>query len=344
MTNDDKNTGRRRASSKAISDNAGRAQLAYSGRFPRPDRGAWPRPGRHAARVPRRPVRAGQRTISLPASIPSMSRSTAIPARSSAQWGTNLHLDYHFEGLGTLYSITGYESGRVESTGDIDGGNSYTFTDGALGDRTSVCSRTTPAASRSRANSARSCVSPPTSSAGCRLPGRRLLFPPEARATSELAYTWPPTGIAIGRSQPGYRALRLEHELRHLRIGSNTRPTDGPDAARRRRATAHDHKNDRVTGCSRQPAFGRGRCRSRAKVSGSAVTWDASATYAITPADQPLCPRRDRLSGARRSRIASPSSARQTTSPKEADAPSRPKAASRARPLDHTLRFALDGY
>jgi iron complex outermembrane receptor protein len=43
------------------------------------------------------------------------------------QYGTNLHLDYHFEGLGTLYSITSYEHARVESTGDIDGGDEYTF-------------------------------------------------------------------------------------------------------------------------------------------------------------------------------------------------------------------------
>jgi len=43
------------------------------------------------------------------------------------QWGINLRLDYSVEGVGTFYSVTAYEKARVESTGDIDGGNTYTF-------------------------------------------------------------------------------------------------------------------------------------------------------------------------------------------------------------------------
>ncbi len=42
-------------------------------------------------------------------------------------FGASLRLDYHFEGLGTLYSVTAYEKANVESTGDIDGGNVYRF-------------------------------------------------------------------------------------------------------------------------------------------------------------------------------------------------------------------------
>jgi len=56
-----------------------------------------------------------------------------ITDQSLKQWGTNLHLDYHFEGLGTLYSITAYERAKVDSTGDIDGGNTYTFPPLGLG-------------------------------------------------------------------------------------------------------------------------------------------------------------------------------------------------------------------
>jgi iron complex outermembrane receptor protein len=53
--------------------------------------------------------------------------------QSLTQWGTNLHLDYHFEGIGTLYSITAYERAKVDSTGDIDGGNVYAFPPLGLG-------------------------------------------------------------------------------------------------------------------------------------------------------------------------------------------------------------------
>jgi iron complex outermembrane recepter protein len=41
--------------------------------------------------------------------------------------GASLHLTYAFEGLGTLHSITALESAKVDSSGDIDGGNNYIF-------------------------------------------------------------------------------------------------------------------------------------------------------------------------------------------------------------------------
>ncbi|MBW8733058.1 MAG: TonB-dependent receptor, partial [Asticcacaulis sp.] len=41
--------------------------------------------------------------------------------------GVNLHLNYDFDGIGTLHSVTAYETTKVESSGDIDGGNVYTF-------------------------------------------------------------------------------------------------------------------------------------------------------------------------------------------------------------------------
>jgi iron complex outermembrane receptor protein len=50
-----------------------------------------------------------------------------ISLQKMSQWGTNLHMDYHFDGLGTIYSITGYESAHVKSIGDIDGGDVYAF-------------------------------------------------------------------------------------------------------------------------------------------------------------------------------------------------------------------------
>ena len=50
-----------------------------------------------------------------------------LTSQSLEQWGTNLKLDYHFEGVGTLHSITAFEKAKVESTGDIDGGDTYSF-------------------------------------------------------------------------------------------------------------------------------------------------------------------------------------------------------------------------
>lgn len=48
-------------------------------------------------------------------------------SQALTQWGINLKLDYHVDGVGTFYSVTAFEKARVESTGDIDGGNTYAF-------------------------------------------------------------------------------------------------------------------------------------------------------------------------------------------------------------------------
>ncbi len=42
-------------------------------------------------------------------------------------WGTNLHLEYAFDGIGTLYSVTGYERLKIFTSSDIDGGDRYAF-------------------------------------------------------------------------------------------------------------------------------------------------------------------------------------------------------------------------
>ena len=42
-----------------------------------------------------------------------------------SEFGTSLHLNYDFAGLGTLHSITSYETTKVTSDGDIDGGDVY---------------------------------------------------------------------------------------------------------------------------------------------------------------------------------------------------------------------------
>jgi iron complex outermembrane receptor protein len=50
-----------------------------------------------------------------------------LTSQSLSSFGVGLKVDYHFEGVGTIFSVTGYEEANVESTGDIDGGNNYVF-------------------------------------------------------------------------------------------------------------------------------------------------------------------------------------------------------------------------
>ena len=50
-----------------------------------------------------------------------------LTSQSLKQFGTNLRLEFKADGLGTFYSTTAYEKANVESTGDIDGGATYGF-------------------------------------------------------------------------------------------------------------------------------------------------------------------------------------------------------------------------
>jgi iron complex outermembrane receptor protein len=65
-----------------------------------------------------------------PGFSPSHVSQDGVSDQQMHQNGLDLHLDYRFDGLGTLYSITGYERGYVRSVGDIDGGNAYPFPSG----------------------------------------------------------------------------------------------------------------------------------------------------------------------------------------------------------------------
>lgn len=48
-----------------------------------------------------------------------------VTSQSLEESGASLHLNYAFAGAGTLHSITSYETTKVESSGDIDGGDVY---------------------------------------------------------------------------------------------------------------------------------------------------------------------------------------------------------------------------
>ncbi|WP_019831227.1 TonB-dependent receptor [Sphingomonas sp. PR090111-T3T-6A] len=202
-----------------------------------------------------------------------------VSEQDMSQWGTNLHLDYKFEGIGTLYSITAYETAHVKSVGDIDGGNAYPFPTG-IGN---------PIAS------------PPALNAGA-FPDntgdivRPHEFSQEVRFASE--------DFGGFRAQGGvyYFHQRLNyHELDFDATGtqdgdvyhSDKNENYGIFASGEYKATdkltlragvrySHDSKRDFVTG-STPGITDTLTLPMSTPAHGSDVTWDASATYALTP-------------------------------------------------------------
>jgi iron complex outermembrane recepter protein len=200
-------------------------------------------------------------------------------SQSLKQWGTNLHLDYHFEGIGTLYSITAYERARVESSGDIDGGSSYPPA-GTLGQlnvggfEDSTGGITRPREFSQELRFASEDMNGLRLQAGGYFFRQRLFY-------SELAYNTPTTGN---------RAADLNQDIEHSDLNRNY----GIFASAEYKATpdltlragvrySNDHKNDLITGYAPSYALSAA-LPSRLKANGSDVTWDASATYAVTHA------------------------------------------------------------
>ena len=205
-------------------------------------------------------------------------------SQSMTQWGTNLHLDYHFAGLGTLYSITAFEKAHVESTGDIDGGNVYNFPTGALND--ALFPDNTGGVTRpSEFSQELRFASDPLG--GFRFQGGAYYFH-QILNYAEYDYTYPPTTRAANLDQD------IEHHDKNENYGIFASLEYKPVEQLTLRAGArysHDHKDDLITGYSSgltasipqlpggiiSPALD-------AKASAGQVTWDASATYAVSPA------------------------------------------------------------
>jgi iron complex outermembrane receptor protein len=196
-------------------------------------------------------------------------------SQSLTQWGSNLHLDYHFAGLGTLYSVTAYEHARVESTGDIDGGDVYTFPPLALNQSlfpSSTGGVTRPSEFSQELRFASEEMS------GFRFQGGVYYFHQRLRY-SEFDYAYPYTTRGANLDQD------LEHNDLNVNYGIFASAEYKLDALTLRAGVrySHDHKDDLVTGYA--PSFALSdTLPTRAKVSGSDVTWDASATYAVSPA------------------------------------------------------------
>ncbi|HEY0270076.1 MAG TPA: TonB-dependent receptor [Sphingomonas sp.] len=257
------------------------------------------------------------------------------------QWGTNLHMDYHVEGLGTLYSITSYEQARVESTGDIDGGNSYPYTGGTLGnlnvggfeDVTGGWTKPREFSQELRFQS--------EDFGGLRFQGGGYFFH-QHLSYSELAYATPITGV---------RATDLNQDIEHRDTNQNVGVFASAEykidkfTLRAGVRYSHDHKNDLIFdgmphGLPSANVFGYTLPVS-AKVSGSDVTWDASATYALSN-DINLYARAATgyLGPAIQDRVTFGSF--QNTAKKETTLSG--EGGIKGALLDHKLNFSLDGY
>jgi iron complex outermembrane recepter protein len=232
----------------------------------------------------------------VPGFDPSKTSIDGFSSQSMSQWGTNLHLDKHFDGLGTLYSITAYEHARVESTGDIDGGANYVSPTTGLGnalfaDNTGGVTRPDEFSQELRFVS--------DEFNGIRLQGGAYVF------TQKLTYS--EFDYAYNYAGAGYTTRKadldqdIEHNDRNTNIGvyGSGEYKTGKLSLRAGARYSHDRKRDTVWGYSSglssvyaglgatamapngvsYPAL----APQTASVSGGYVTWDASATYAITP-------------------------------------------------------------
>ncbi len=120
-------TGRANNTLEGYTDLAGRVQIAYNSA----DFNALLNIHARDLRGTPRLFRAGiiqQGTNNLVAGFrPDRIALDGITSQTLGSFGVNLRMDYHIDGFGTFYSVTGYEKSNVESTGDIDGGNIYRF-------------------------------------------------------------------------------------------------------------------------------------------------------------------------------------------------------------------------
>ena len=254
-------------------------------------------------------------------------------SQSMTQWGTNLRLDYHFDGAGTLYSVTAYEKAKVESTGDIDGGNNYVFP--ALGLNNALFPSNTGGITRP-AEFSQELRFVSDEFNGFRLQGGLYYFH-QTLKYHEYDYKFPATGS---------RAADLDQDLFHDNKNENWgafasveyKPVDKL-TLRAGGRYSHDHKEDLITGYS--PNLFGAVLPSRAKVSGGDFTWDVSATYAVSPQVNLYARAATGYLGpAIQDRVTFGS--RQTTAGKQTTLSG--EAGIKGETADRTVRFSFDGY
>jgi len=257
-------------------DAAGRFQIGYSGGDFNALLSAHVRDLTGSPRVFRAGLIAKGSNEFTPGFDPSKVALDGYTSQSLTQWGTNLHLDYHFAGLGTLYSIAAFEKAKVESTGDIDGGNVYSFPTGAL--NVSLFPSNTGGITRpSEFSQELRFASDPMG--GFRFQAGAYYFH-QTLNYAEYDYTFPPTGS---------RAANLDQDIEHRDKNENYgvfaslefKPTEAL-TLRAGARYSHDRKDDKISGYS--PNLFGVVLPLEARASASQVTWDASATYAVSSA------------------------------------------------------------
>jgi len=186
-----------------------------------------------------------------------------------SQWGSNLHLDYKFDGIGTLYSVTGYERARVNSIGDIDGGDIYSFP--PVGLNVGLFPSNTGGVTKPKE------VSQEVRFASEEFNGFRVqvganYFHQKLRY-DELSYS----GTTVSTQD-------LIHDDTNENIGLfGSLEYKATDALTLRAGVrySHDKRHDIVEGFG--PVTDGLVLPLQARVKGSNVSWDASATYALSP-------------------------------------------------------------
>jgi len=198
-------------------------------------------------------------------------------SQSLKQFGVSLRLDNHFEGLGTLYYVSSYEKANVESTGDIDGGNCYSFIPGCTLGALNVGlfpsntgGRTRPREFTQELRFASDDMN------GVRLGGGVYYF------NQSLTYNEFNYGAATGnRAADNNQNIAHQNSNENFGVFASVDYAVGDLTLRAGGRYSRDDKDDRVSGFSPN-LFGYA-LPVRAQVDGSAFTWDASATYAVTP-------------------------------------------------------------
>ncbi|CAN5757361.1 TonB-dependent receptor [soil metagenome] len=198
-------------------------------------------------------------------------------SQSLNQWGTNLKLDYHFAGVGTLYSVTAFEKANVESTGDIDGGNAYVFP--ALGLNNALFPSNTGGTTQPREFSqelrfATDNFGGFSAQAGAYYFRQKLRY-------HEYNYVFPASGSRLGDNNQD-----IFHDNSNKNYGFFASVEYKATDALTLRAGgrySHDKRDDRISGFSPNIFPPTPALPSRLKVSDGDFTWDLSATYAVSP-------------------------------------------------------------
>ena len=194
-----------------------------------------------------------------------------------SQWGANLKLDYHVDGIGTFYTVTAFEQATVESTGDIDGGNTYTFfARPTLGLNVAAFPSNTGGVTRPSEFSQELRFASDEFS-GFRAQGGFYYFHQNLRY-SEFNYNFPATGV---------RAIDRNGDIEHNNLNENWgvfasleyKPVEAL-TLRAGGRYSRDRRSDFVTGTS--PFLFGVVLPIRTRASDGEFTWDVSATYAAT--------------------------------------------------------------